>query len=68
MNPVLVALAGTVTEAGTVAAGLLLDRLTVSPPDGAAMFSVTVQASVPAPVMDAPEQESALNSAGPDSE
>ena len=32
MNPALVALAGTVTEAGTVTAVLLLERLTVSPP------------------------------------
>ena len=48
----LVALAGTVTEAGTVTATLLLDRLTAKPPAGAAAVNVTVQASVPDPVKD----------------
>jgi NhaP-type Na+/H+ or K+/H+ antiporter len=63
VNPALVAPAGTVTVAGTVTAALLLDRLTLRPPLGAAAFSVTVQASVPDPVMDALLQESALNAA-----
>ncbi len=48
----LVAPAATVTEAGTVTAELLLARLTVNPPLAAAAFSVTVQLSVPAPVID----------------
>ena len=42
----------TVTDGGTVTAVLLLDRLTAWPPLGAAAFSVTVQLSVPAPVID----------------
>jgi hypothetical protein len=50
VNPTLVAPAGTVTVAGTVTAGLLLARLAVSPPLGAAAFSVTVQASVADPI------------------
>jgi hypothetical protein len=63
VNPALVALAGTVTVAGTVTAVLLLDRLTLRPPLAAAAFSVTVQASLPAPVIDALPQDSALNAA-----
>jgi len=59
----LVAFAATVTDAGTVTAALLLERLTVSPPLGAAVLSATVQASVPAPVMDALPQEMALSAA-----
>lgn len=59
----LVAFAGTVTVAGTVTAALLLDRLILRPPLGAAALSVTVQASVPDPVMDALLQESALSAA-----
>ncbi len=46
-----VALAATVTVAGTVTDELLLDSVTASPPVGAAPSSVTVQVSVPAPVM-----------------
>jgi hypothetical protein len=57
----LVALAGTVTVAGIVTAVLLLERFTLSPPLPAAAFSVTVQESVPAPVIDALPQESPLN-------
>ena len=53
--------AATVTEAGTVTAELLLAKLTANPPLGAAAFSVTVQLSVPAPVMDPLTQVSALN-------
>jgi hypothetical protein len=64
VNPALVAFAGTVTALGTVTAELLLDRLTLRPPLAAAPFSVTVQASVPDPVMDALLQESALSAAG----
>ena len=51
-KPALLAPAATVTEAGTDTDELLLARLTVSPPLGAAVFSVTVQLSVPAPVID----------------
>jgi hypothetical protein len=61
VKPALVALAGTVTLAGTATAALLLDKLTVSPPLGAAAVNVTVQASVPDPVMDPLLQESVLN-------
>ncbi|MFZ0745074.1 MAG: hypothetical protein WAM85_11750 [Terracidiphilus sp.] len=50
-----------VTEAGTVTAELLLDKLTVTPPAGAAPFSDTAQASVPDPVMDSALQASAIN-------
>jgi hypothetical protein len=61
----LLAPAATVTEAGTVTAVLLLARLTVNPPLGAAAFSVTVQLSVPAPVMDPLAQVSALSAGTP---
>jgi hypothetical protein len=50
VNPALVAFAGIVTVAGTVTAALELDKLTLSPADGAAPFNVTLQESVPAPV------------------
>jgi len=63
VNPACVALAGTVTEAGTATAVLLLLRLTLNPPLGALRFSVTVQASAPDPVMDPLLQERALNPA-----
>jgi hypothetical protein len=49
----LVALAGTVTVAGTVTAALLLARLTAIPPAGAAPVRFTLQASDPAPVIEA---------------
>ncbi len=52
--------AGTVTVAGTVTAVLLLERLTTNPPLGAAAFNVTVQASVPEPVMEPLPQVTAL--------
>lgn len=66
VNVALVALAGTVTVAGTVTAVLLLARLTTRPPLAAAPFRVTVQVSVPDPVMEELLQESALNAAVPD--
>src|ERR1039457_3090879 len=44
-----VAPAATVTEAGTVAAGLLLVRVTSAPPASAGPLSVTVFATVDAP-------------------
>jgi hypothetical protein len=65
VNPALVAFAATVTEAGTVTAALLLARLTVKPPLPAAALSVTVQLSLPAPVIDAVLQERALNTPAP---
>ena len=53
--------AATVTVAGTVTAELLLARLTANPPLAAATFSVTVQLSLPAPVIDPLVQLSPLN-------
>jgi hypothetical protein len=53
-----VAPAATVTEDGTVTAVSLLVRATLWPPDAAAPASVTVHASVAAPVSDALEQVS----------
>jgi hypothetical protein len=41
-----VAAAATVTDAGTVKAGLLLDRVTAAPPAGAAAVRVTVHVLV----------------------
>ena len=41
----------TVTDGGTLTAALLLVRLTAKPPLAAAVFRVTVQLSVPAPVI-----------------
>ena len=64
-KPTLAAPAGIVTEAGTLTAVLLLFRTTLVPPLGAAALRVTVQASVPAPVMDALVQESALGTGIP---
>jgi hypothetical protein len=51
-------------EAGTVTTELLLDRFTVKPPPGAAAFRVTVQVTVPAPVMVPLLQDSAFKAAG----
>ncbi len=56
-----VAPAATVTVAGTATDELLLARLTVNPPVGAAAFSVTVQLSVPAPVIEPLVQLSPLS-------
>jgi hypothetical protein len=57
--------ATTVTVAGTVTALLLLARLTAKPPVGAAAFNVTVQLSVPAPVIEPLVQLSPLNTGTP---
>lgn len=57
----LAAPAGTVTDAGTLTAPLLLVRATPIPPLGAGPLNVTVQASVPDPVMDALLQIRELN-------
>jgi hypothetical protein len=65
VNPALLALAGTTTVAGTVTAALLLVTDTLKPPLPAGPLSVTVQASLPAPVIDALLQDSALKVAGP---
>ena len=64
VNPALVAFAGTVTAAGTTTAELLLDKLTVIPPLGAAAVSETVHASVPDPVMAPLVHASAPSAAG----
>ena len=63
VNPALVALAGTTTVAGTATAALLLARLTLKPALPAATARVTVQLSLPDPVIDALLQESAPNAA-----
>lgn len=52
VNVALLAPAATVTEGGTETEELLLARLTLNPPLGAAALSATVQESVPAPVID----------------
>jgi hypothetical protein len=57
--------AATVTVAGTVTAELLLARLTANPPLAAATFSVTVQLSLPALVIDPLLQLSPLNTGTP---
>jgi len=44
--------AATVTEAGATTAELLLAKVTATPPLGAAPVNATVQASLPAPVME----------------
>lgn len=59
VKPTVEALAGTVTEAGTVTAPLLLDKSTATPPLDAAPLSVTVQESVPDPLTVPLLQESA---------
>ena len=61
----LVAPAATVTVAGTVTEELLLARLTENPPVAAAAFSVTVQASVAAPVTEELEQEIPVSTGTP---
>jgi hypothetical protein len=60
MNPTMLALAGTINMAGTVTAALLLARLTAWPPLPAGVISVTVQGSLPDPVMNALLQANAL--------
>jgi hypothetical protein len=56
--------AGTVTLAGTLTLALLLPRLTARPPLPAGAVSVTVHASVPAPVIDPLLHEIPLNTPG----
>lgn len=55
-----VALAGTVTVAGTVTMPLLLEMATLCPPLGAALLKVTEHVSVPAPDIVELLHESAL--------
>jgi hypothetical protein len=57
--------AAMVTEAGTVTEEELLARFTVNPPLAAAAFRATVQASVPAPVMDGLAQETVVRTGTP---
>lgn len=59
----LVAFAGIVSDPGTETAELPLDRLTISPPVGAAAVNFTVQESVPAPVMELLLHERLLSAA-----
>jgi hypothetical protein len=60
VNPALLTFAGTATVAGTTTATLLLAKDTLKPPVPAGALSVTVQASLPEPVMVALLQDSAL--------
>ena len=60
MNVALVAVAGTVTEPGTVTALLLLTRLTLMPPAGAGPDKFTVQASASDPVIEVLLQDTEL--------
>jgi hypothetical protein len=60
VNTAVVAPAGTVTEAGTVTAVLLLARLTLVPPVSAEPDKLTVQVSASDPVMEELLQDTAL--------
>lgn len=64
MKDAVAELAGTVTDAGTATAELLLARLTTTPAVDAAALSVTVQESELAPVSDEDVHESAGRFAG----
>jgi hypothetical protein len=64
VNAAVVKLAGKRIVAGTITAALLLAKLRLRPPLGAARVSVAKQAEVPAPVRDAPLHDNALNEAG----
>ena len=65
VNVALLDPAATVTEVGTVTAVLLLAKPTANPPVAAAAFSVTVQLSVPAPVIDPLVQVRPVNTGTP---
>jgi hypothetical protein len=60
-KPALTAPTGTVIELGTVTTLLLLEKLTAKPPAAAGTFTVTVQLSVPAPVIEPLAQLSAVS-------
>ena len=62
-NDALISFPGTSIVPGTATAALLLARLTLKPPLGAAVFSVTVQALLPDPPMDALLQPNPLSAA-----
>lgn len=55
----------TITDAGTVTEALLLTKLTLRPPLSVAAFSVSVQLSDPAPVINELVQLSALSAGTP---
>jgi hypothetical protein len=61
----LLAPAATVTEAGTLTSELLLDRPIANPPLAAGVFTVTVQLSVPDPVIELLVQLSAVRPGTP---
>ena len=61
VKPALDAPAGTMIEAGTLTSELLLNSVTANPPLAAAAFNVTVQLSVPDPVMERFAQLSPVN-------
>jgi hypothetical protein len=58
--------AGTVTEAGTDTALLLLSKFTTIPPDAADAFNITEQLSVPAPVIEPLVQLTVVSTGMPD--
>ena len=60
VNPALVWPAATATLPGTVILTLLLDRVTVEPPEGAGAVRVIVQLEVPGAITVAGEQLKAL--------
>jgi len=62
---VLLAPAGTITEAGTLTRGLLLARPTTNPPLRAVAFNVTVQLSATEPVIDELAQVTPVNTGTP---
>ena len=64
VNPAVLAPAGTVRVLGTTTALSLLDRFTTSPPAGAAAVRLTVQRSLPAPVIEAWVQVRLLRTPG----
>jgi hypothetical protein len=68
VNAAITAPDATVTAPGRLTDELLLATYTTSPELGAADVSVTVQASVPDPVMDALLQESPLKAAAAEEE
>ena len=61
VNPMVVALAGTVTVGGTETATLLLPTPTLKPPSGAEELNVTEQVSAPAPMRDPLVHEKAVS-------
>ena len=64
MNVAVVCPEGTVTEFGTVAAGVLLDKVTVVPPEPAGPVSVTVPVEGAPPCTEAGLSEIDTNAVG----